>query len=253
MLKRLVQKNGWKILPSQIKVMVERYNLSKNYNKHTYRLKENAFLHIYEDNIWTSSESRSGGGSEISTTHTIRQSLPLIWEKYKIKTFLDAPCGDFNWMKEVNKDGIKYIGGDIVEELVVKNNELYGQETPQIEFQKIDITKDVIPKVDMIFCEDCLQHLSYESVVITLRNFAQSGCKYLMFTSYPLTIRNHDICDGDYRALNLFKKPFNLPKDYIGKICEKSKGRDVEIDKTMYLYDMEQSKLKDYLRSLIFK
>jgi ribosomal protein S26 len=211
-----------------------RYKLAKSYNKDTYGVKENVFSHIYKDNFWGSCESISGVGSEILTTVEIRKALPVIWQKYKIKTFLDVPCGDFNWMKEVDKTGIKYIGGDIVEKNVKRNNELYG--ISQNKLKKIDITKDILPKVDMVFCKDCLQHLNYENVAKALRNFMQSGCKYLMLTSYPLTIKNYDILDGDYRALNLFKEPFNLPKNYLYKVREKN--RRVEVDKTMYLWNV---------------
>jgi SAM-dependent methyltransferase len=217
-------------------VIRHRYNTAQNYNKNSFIYKQDAFVHIYKENAWHSGESRSGGGSEISSTVKIRKALPLIWKKYGIKTFLDVPCGDFNWMKEVDKTDIKYIGGDIVEEAVARNNELY--KTQQIEFIKIDITKDTLPKVDMIFCKDCLQHLSYESVIKSINNFVKSGSKYVMLTSYPLTIKNHDILDGDYRALNLFKEPFSLPTNYLYKVREQSRGKDVELDKTMYLWDM---------------
>ena len=221
-----------------------RLKCAKTYQKDAFVLKENAFEYIYKYNIWNCRESRSGGGSALSATTVIRKELPLIWGKYNIKTFLDVPCGDFNWMRKVEKKDIEYIGGDIVEELIKRNNELY--ETPQVKFLKIDITKDALPKTDMIFCKDCLQHLSYESIYKALQNFKRSGAEYLMVTSYPLTIKNHDILDGDYRPLNLFKKPFSLRKNYIYKVGEKSKGRDLEIDKTMYLWKIsDMSKSKD--------
>jgi hypothetical protein len=35
---------------------------------------------------------------------------------------LDAPCGDFNWMKEVDLSAVHYTGGDIVEPLVNSNH-----------------------------------------------------------------------------------------------------------------------------------
>jgi hypothetical protein len=185
--------------------------------------------------MWDSNESRSGPGSELSDTVMIRKALPLIWKKYDIKTFLDVPCGDFNWMKEVDKTAIEYIGGDIVDELVASNNKSYR--TERIEFRTIDITKDAIPTVDMIFCRDCLVHLSFENIAKALSNFARSGCKYLMLTSYPLTVKNHDISDGNFREINLFKEPFNLPRKYLHKVKEKSR-RFSEIDRTMYLWDI---------------
>ena len=244
MLKKKCKKFLCKI-PIFGRLFVKRARLkwAETYEKDTFSLIENAFEHIYESNMWNDSQSRSGGGSEISATTTIRKVLPLIWEKYKIKTFLDVPCGDFNWMKEVDKTNIKYIGGDIVKEVIERNNEQYG--TSQIKFEKIDITKDILPKVDMIFCKDCLQHLCYEGVFNALQNFKRSGAKYLMVTSYPLTLKNHDILDGDYRALNLLKSPFNLRKNYVFKVREKGKGGYVEMDKTMYLWRISDIQMEN--------
>jgi len=210
-----------------------RLRIAQTYQKDTFSIKENVFETIYKNNCWKSIESRSGEGSDLSTTTEIRKQLPFIWKKYKIKSFLDVPCGDFNWMNAVDKKGIEYIGGDIVEELINRNKEHY--ETSNIQFKKIDITKDPLPQADMIFCKDCLQHLSYDNIRKALQNFKRSGAKYLMLTSYPLTLKNHDILDGDYRALNLLIDPFNLPENYIYKVGEKP-GKGVEIDKTMYLW-----------------
>lgn len=201
------------------------------------KARDGVFDGIYRNNAWGSSESRSGGGSCVEATKTIRRELPLLWRKFEVKSFLDVPCGDYNWMKEVDKSGVVYIGGDIVSELIEENNKKYSMEN--VSFKVIDITKDDLPAVDMIFCKDCLQHLSYENVVKALINFKKSLSKYLLTTSYPFTLSNWDICDGGYRPLNLRIKPFNLPAPLL-KIREKSVYGGVEIDKYMYLY-----KLKD--------
>jgi SAM-dependent methyltransferase len=192
------------------------------------------FAQIYKQNLWGSKESGSGPGSQINTTKKIRKILPQIWKKYSIKTFLDIPCGDYNWMKEVDKTGIEYIGADIVKHVIANNNKTY--KAPNACFKVLDATKDNLPKVDMIFCKDCLQHLSYENVWKVLRNFKRSGSKYLLVTSYPLTLKNWNILDGDHRPLNLQKAPFNLPKPQL-KILEIKIYS--QIDKTMYLYKLD--------------
>jgi SAM-dependent methyltransferase len=193
----------------------------------------NIFEAIYKSNFWSSQESHSGGGgSHINTTTKIRKALPEVWKIYDIKTFLDVPCGDYNWMKEVNKKGIEYIGGDIVEDMIEENNRKYRDNN--ISFRKLDITKDILPKVDMIFCKDCLQHLSDENVSKAIKNFVNSGSRYLFTTSYPLTLKNWNIVDGDCRQLNLLKPPFNLPEP-LYKIQERPNGGN-ELDKNMYLW-----------------
>jgi len=231
-IRKTISKKLSKILPYPL----FRYLTSYFYNKEKFLLGKSGdvFAKIYDLNFWNSDESKSGEGSTLEATENIRKLLPQIISKYNIKSMLDAPCGDYNWMSQVEKDCI-YIGGDIVDPLIANNQKNYSSE--KVSFIVLDITKDKIPNVDLIFCKDCLQHLSYEKVRLALNNFKNSGFKYLLVTSYPKTWRNHDIHDGDYRPLNLFKSPFNLPKP-ITKIEEPSKISHGEPDKTMYLYEL---------------
>jgi SAM-dependent methyltransferase len=225
----------WRFIPVQIQRLILK-NIFHKKNMFVYKNDPHVFATIYKNNIWESNESYSGGGSHVNSTKVIRETLPILWEQYNIKTFLDVPCGDFNWMKDIKKDNIVYIGGDIVDELIEQNNQKYKM--GNISFKVIDITQDILPTVDMIFCKDCLQHLSYENVFKALRNFKHSKSKYLLTTSYPLTLSNWDIFNGDYRPLNLRIKPFNLSKPIV-KIHEKSKGYQMEKDKYMYLYILQ--------------
>jgi SAM-dependent methyltransferase len=204
-----ILKGVWRFIPVPIQRLVQMVVFHRK-DRFRYKNDGNVFQTIYANGMWGKGESRSGGGSYISTTVKVREALPRLWEQYGVKTFLDVPCGDYNWMKEVPKNGVTYIGGDIVEELVAANNERYGG--AGVSFQKIDITKDALPRADMIFCKDCLQHLSYQNAKRALRNFVTSSAVYLLTTSYPLTWKNWDIFDGDYHALNLRKAPFNLPE-----------------------------------------
>jgi SAM-dependent methyltransferase len=196
---------------------------------------QSIFTDIYKSNSWKSQESKSGTGSTFEATTIIRAKLPVIIEKYAIRSMLDAPCGDYNWMKTVEKS-CSYTGVDIVAEAIENNQKLYA--SAKVQFKQMDITEDPLPTVDLIFCRDCLQHLSYMNVHKALVNFKSSGSKYLLVTSYPRTRINHDIEDGRYRALNLRKSPFFLPKPIL-KIKEFTSGEidpHNEIDKTMYLY-----------------
>lgn len=215
---------------------VERLLRSYYYDKEKFALKnaDAVFSVISHKNLWLSEESLSGGGSTLQATQSIRTFLATFIEECAIKTMLDVPCGDYNWMRHVEKK-CQYIGGDIVPAIIENNQAQYS--SANVQFRLIDITKDALPQVDLIFCKDCFQHLSYQNIKKALNNFKSSGSKWLLTTSYPKTIRNHDIYDGDYHPLNLFKKPFSLPKPIL-KVHELSKARDVESDKTIYLFDL---------------
>ena len=107
---------------------------------------------IYETNKWNSKESISGVGSTLKKTQAIRKVLPTFLKEKEIVKLLDVPCGDFNWMKEVDLGETHYIGGDIVEDLVNKTREKYANE--KREFIKIDLVADELPQADAILVRD---------------------------------------------------------------------------------------------------
>lgn len=191
------------------------------------------FTEIYENNLWCSQESVSGGGSEMQNTKVIRKELPVLIQKFNIKSILDAPCGDFNWMKSVDLSSASYIGADIVEPLINKNKELYND----IDFRLLDLTKDILPKVDLIFVRDCLGHLSNDNVLLAIKNCKESGSKYLLATSFTKWNFNPDIEDGGWKCINLMISPFNLNPIYlINEDCQE--GFPHYNDKCMILFQL---------------
>lgn len=171
-----------------------------------------AFTHIYNNNLWMSSESVSGTGSTLAETVKLRERLPQLLNELKVKVFLDAPCGDFNWMKHVSfpENIEQYIGIDIVEDLILKNNNKYKSD--KISFFNKDILIDEVPKADLIMSRDCLVHLPFAQIFTALKNFKSSGAKYLLATTFPGLSENVNTNNiGDWRALNLQLPPFNFP------------------------------------------
>ena len=179
---------------------------------------EERFTKIYQENHWNASESRSGEGSTQENTQNIRNELPKVLKKYKIKSMFDAPCGDFNWMKSITQGiSIKYIGGDIVKPMIEKNQADHGSNS--ISFLHLDLTKNTLPKVDLMFCRDCLFHLSYQDIALVLENFLNSQITYLITTSHAAPneprIVNSNITTGDMRLLDLFSEPFSLTQNCV--------------------------------------
>ena len=64
--------------------------------------RKTAFERIYSANEWGSNESRSGLGSNLDLTHQVRRALPPLLRGLAVKSMLDAPCGDYNWMPHVD-------------------------------------------------------------------------------------------------------------------------------------------------------
>ena len=101
-------------------------------------------------------------------TKEIGRQIPLLVKELGIKKFLDVPCGDFNWFSKMNLELDQYIGGDIIEEIVDNNSNIYGRQDRT--FIKIDLIKDKLPDADILLCRDCLVHLSNEDIFNVIQN-----------------------------------------------------------------------------------
>jgi len=190
---------------------------------------KDVFQKIYLTNKWGSKESKSGKGSELKATEELRKVLPSIIDTWEIKSVLDLPCGDYNFMKEV-KLNCKYIGADIVPELIASNSMKY----PSVKFQCLNIVTDKLPKSDLIIVRDCFVHLSIKDIQTALKNVKKS-CKYMLVTSFPKTDFNKDIQAGGWRPLNMELFPFNL--NPIAHILEGDREEKYN-DKSMLLIEL---------------
>ncbi len=171
---------------------------------------EEVFTYIYENNMWGADESVSGGGSTLAATESIRRELPAILSSLGVRSLFDAPCGDFNWMSQVDLPLDLYIGGDIVSDLVERLGQQFGTEVRR--FITVDITRDPLPETDAFLCRDCLLHLPNSAIIATLDNARNSSMRYLLASTYTDCEVNEDIRMGLSRAINLCRAPFNLPK-----------------------------------------
>lgn len=166
------------------------------------------FAPLYTENRWGDEESVSGPGSSLARTAKLRRELPVLLQEIGAKTLLDAPCGDFNWMKDMQLGVEQYIGVDVVPDLIARNQNLYGND--QRQFLILDLTRDKLPRVDVILCRDCFIHFSYSHIAAAIKNFKRSGSTYLLTNSYPGWQKNLDIRTGDFRHLNLVLPPLNF-------------------------------------------
>jgi len=171
---------------------------------------EAVFSKIYERNLWNDPESRSGRGSTLQRTVVIRSVLSALLSDVAAQSLLDAPCGDFNWMRYVELGPVKYIGADIVPGLIARNEQRYGCD--RREFVVMDITRSAIPRVDVILCRDCFAHLSFRNVLSAVANFKRSNSEYLFATTHTGVREHRDIATGEGRYVNLQLSPFNFPE-----------------------------------------
>lgn len=180
--------------------------------------RKKVFSSIHKKNSWGSEETISGPGSTIEYTSNIRLQLPGLLRSLGIKTLLDAPCGDCNWISTVDLTGISYTGADIVPEIIETNKIKY----PEKKFIVADIVTDKLPAADIVLCRDCFIHLRKKEITKLIQNFKRSGIKYILASTYPVQ-QNTEILTGHFRPVNLELPPFNLPAA-ISKMSDHPEG-----------------------------
>ena len=210
--------------PHFVNRLWQRYYLKRLYRGETKRAagdaasgtsksRQQVFSSIFRDNIWQNGESVSGFGSTLYNTTILRKALPNFVQRHSIRTILDAPCGDFNWMQHVKlPKNVEYIGCDIVPDLIEALSQKY--QGPGRSFRVLDIVDDAIPSADLWLCRDTLFHLNLRDAMRVISSAANSKIRFFASTTYDYVETNHDIETGQFRFINLTKPPFNLPEPF---------------------------------------
>lgn len=208
----------------------------------TYQHMQEIFTKTYESNWWGDNESVSGTGSNLKQTELIRLNLPSLLKLLQVKTFLDAACGDFYWMKEIDLSFLDmYIGVDIVPNLIKRNRERYMHNNRS--FKLLNIAFDPLPKADLIFCRDCLVHLEFADCIKVLKNFKKSGAKYLLISTFTRNQPNAELSETGWRTLNMQKPPFNFPQPFMMLNEDCSEGEGAYHDKSLGLWRLDDINL----------
>jgi hypothetical protein len=190
---------------------------------------EEVFTFIHANNLWSDPESVSGSGSTLEQTRVLRRRLPRLLRDLDVQTVLDIPCGDFNWLREVDLGVRDYLGADIVAALTDANQARYGVTAPgrSIRFAKLDLLTSPLPRADLVLCRDCLVHFAVRHVWQALGQIKRSGAKYFLTTTFAASGDNCDIATGGWRPLNLEAPPYCLPAPLrrIREQCTESNGK----------------------------
>lgn len=160
---------------------------------------KDAMEQIYEMKLWGDNDSQfySGDGShhpeivrpyiDVLTSFLLSFNEPLV--------VCDLGCGDFNIGKELVSHTKRYIGIDIVNDLIEHNKLAFKEEN--LEFYCLDIAVDDLPSGDCAILRQVLQHISnaeVEQVLLKLTDF-----KYVILTEHIPEgdfIPNIDIISG---------------------------------------------------------
>lgn len=197
------------------------------------------FTNIYNTNYWGDPESFSGSGSNLTQTATIRKEIPTLLRKLSIKKVLDIPCGDFNWMKEIDLSFLdNYYGADIVQALIENNQKKYAKGNTS--FMILDLVNQDLPQADLILCRDVFVHFRFSEIRNAIKNFKRSGAKYLLTTTFTKRRPNTNFSHlYDWRTLNLQLPPFHFPEPIllINENCTESKTEYSDKSLGLWLLD----------------
>lgn len=204
--------------------------------------REERFAFIYRHNLWGDSSSRSGFGSSVAATENIRRELPRIVADLGIRSILDAPCGDFAWMSTIipTLPDVRIIGADIVPAMIERNQARF--ESDAVSFRHLDLCNDPLPTTDLMLCRDLLLHLSYGDAHEVLKNFVTARIPLLLTTTHINTdgFENHDIVSGSWRRIDLFRPPFNFPREPLLRFAD---GIPPDPPHELCLFSREQVRL----------
>jgi hypothetical protein len=194
------------------------------------------FRRIYRENRWGSEESASGPGSTRERGASLVPPMLELIRETGVRVLVDAPCGDLNWIAPVADAVDRYIGVEVVPELVAENRRVRG--APNRTFLELDLTRDSLPRGDLILCRDGLVHFSTADVWAALAAFRASGTPLLLTTTFVGRRPNPDIRTGGWRPLNLQEAPFRFPPPIrlIDEQCTHSGG--IYRDKRLGLWEI---------------
>src|SRR5688572_11617718 len=169
------------------------------------------FNGIYSEGIWgrdVTGKGTSGSGSTLEITREYRAYLEDFIRKHRVRSVVDAGCGDWTFSSTIDWGGASYLGVDIASDVIEANRRKY--EKRNVTFQVGDITAD-LPAADLLISKDVLQHLPDALVDNFIRNNLKKGkYKWVLLTN-DRGRGNPDIVPGGYRALDLAAAPFNVP------------------------------------------
>jgi SAM-dependent methyltransferase len=193
---------------------------------------EQVFTEIYKKNKWGGLEGDFCSGSGTADERIVAPYVAMVFEvalreKFQGLRFVDLGCGDFRVGSRLRVLSSYYIGVDIVEALVRRNQAIYGD--AKTEFVHLNIVTEELPDGDVCFIRQVFQHLSNQQIRSALEKLGKFQWVFIT-EHYPMDneriVPNRDkIQGGDIRmyknsGVYLTEAPFSLPTRTLQKVLE---------------------------------
>jgi len=170
----------------------------------------NTFNRIYAEGTWgkdVTGRGTSGSGSTLEFTREYRAYLEHFMRTHRVRSVVDAGCGDWSFSSTIDWGDASYLGVDIASDVIaaVRNK----HETGKIRFQVGDITEE-LPAADLLISKDVLQHVSNRLVHRFIRNNLRKGKYKWVILTNDRGSHNPDVVNGRFRAIDLAAAPFEV-------------------------------------------
>lgn len=198
------------------------------------------FSEIYANRVWGGSRAQqldfcSGLGSFPDNSSDYEDVVVQFIKDNDIASIVDVGCGDFQVSQRIlEKIGksLRYIGVDVVPDLIERNNRLFANEF--VSFQVADAVTDPLPSGDLLITREVLQHLSNESVQAVLEKVKSFPFALITNGVAQNPIRkNIDIVAGSSTRVSLGsglwleRSPFNFPCSELFNMPHSGGGADL--------------------------
>jgi SAM-dependent methyltransferase len=174
------------------------------------------FRNIYRDAAWGSEGDGyfSGLGSLDVNSRDYVAFVNRFLDEHGVSDIVDCGCGDFRVARQFDLTKRRYVGIDIVDDVIARNREVYGN--ANIEFRALDMIEDELPDGQLCLIRQVLQHLSNDAIQRVLARLGKF--RYVIVTDAQLS--GAKPCNVDINSFSgtrndvgssllLEKEPFN--------------------------------------------
>jgi len=139
--------------------------------------------------------------------------LKMLLKGFAIESIIDVPCVDVSSLEPSLFGGIRYTG---ITDSKDQARGLQAQLGSHLRtFLSMEITVDILPKADLIFCWDKLCTLSETQAKAAITQFKKSGAQFLLMRHYPGLKKNRKNKTGGAQPVNWTLPPYNFPEPII--------------------------------------
>ncbi len=152
------------------------------------------FSTIYKDHLFGEAPGElfySGNGSVGSFADNYTDLVSALVREKEIRSIVDLGCGDFRIGSRLTPIADKYIGIDIVPDLISHHRANYSSD--RVSFECLDIVDDPLPAGDLCLIRQVMQHLNNEEIAAILKKLR----------IYKWVLVTENVSSGDVRFPNI--------------------------------------------------